>query len=219
MQPHNFNVPNKKNPFVLPDYNTRQLDEPNTGIFHEKTSEIYQCSKKNIRVFLPFLSLVDRTLVARNSVEPITLCPGIFKRSVLNLAKYWIIAGFIKDTHTFLGEFYLPPVTLTQTGKKKQKISKFRNPKKPKVNMVHMNLTGYHNIIIYIMDHFVALHKSVILFRIILVNGLFEYITFVPVLQFIISYCKEANTLTSRFGGHTKVIKGLPGIAIFHNIG
>ena len=40
MQPHNFNVPNKKNPFVLPDYNTRQLDEPNTGIFHEKTLAI-----------------------------------------------------------------------------------------------------------------------------------------------------------------------------------
>ena len=37
MQPHNFNVPNKKNPFELPNYNTYQLDEPNTGIFYENT--------------------------------------------------------------------------------------------------------------------------------------------------------------------------------------
>ena len=52
--------------------------------------------------------------------------------------------------------------------------------------MVHRNITDYHAIIKYIMADFVALQKSYILFRIPLVNGLFEDVTFVPVLNFII---------------------------------
>ena len=54
-----------KNTFELPDYNICWLDELNTGIFHEKTSEMYQCGNNNRIVFLPFIAFIDTILVAK----------------------------------------------------------------------------------------------------------------------------------------------------------
>ena len=79
---------------------------------------MYQCGNNNIRVILPLIDFIYGTLVAHNSVEPITLCPGIFKRSVRNLTKSWPISGFIEFTHNVLVEVEIPQIALSQTGKK-----------------------------------------------------------------------------------------------------
>ena len=93
--------------------------------------------------------------------------------------------------------------------RKGKRNTKVRNPKKPMVNMIHMNLTYYNGIIIYILNDFVALQKSGILFRILPVNSLFYEVTFFPVMQFIISDWTGANTLNVIYSGHTKGIKWL----------
>ena len=82
---------------------------------------MYQCGNNNIRVILPLIDFIYGTLVAWNSVEPITLCPGILKRSVCNISKSWIISGFIEDSHNFLAKVETPQVTLSQIEKKNKK--------------------------------------------------------------------------------------------------
>ena len=116
---------------------------------------MYQWGDKNIRVLLPFIGFIYGKLAAWNSVEPITLFPGIFKSSVCNLSKSWPISGLIEDSHNFLAKVETPQVTLSQIEKKNKKKWQFRNPKKPMVNMIHINLTYYHGIIRYILDDLV----------------------------------------------------------------
>ena len=120
---------------------------------------MYQCVNNNIRVILPLISLIEGTLVVRNSEEPITLYPGIFKGYVLNLSKSWIIASLIEDPHNFLSEVDLTSVTFSQTVQNKQNKPKVGSTKKSMVNIIHMNLTDYHAINTYIMAGFMAHHK------------------------------------------------------------
>ena len=79
--------------------------------------------------------------------------------SVCNIAKSWIISGFIENPHNVLGGVDLPLVTFSQRVNKKQNRSRVRNSKKPKLNMVHINVTNYHAIIRYILADFVKLRK------------------------------------------------------------
>ena len=82
---------------------------------------MYQWGDKNIRVLLPFIGFIYGKLAAWNSVEPITLFPGIFKSSVCNLSKSWPISGFIEFTHNVLVEVEIPQIALSQTGKNNKK--------------------------------------------------------------------------------------------------
>ena len=114
MVTQNFVFPDKHDPTVLPTFDKCRLGENNNGLFckdtdfalkkieyHERSlplnaAEIQQLASSPPKVIIPFQLFIDGTLVARNSVEPISICPGIFNRSVRNLARSWFIMGYIE---------------------------------------------------------------------------------------------------------------------------
>lgn len=160
------------------------------------------------RVVMSFQLFIDGTLVARNSVEPISLCPGIFSRDIRNLARSWFIMGYIEPEVNYVG-------THNQglcAGKSKQQVK----------------LEDYHAIIEYILHDFSLLQEQGFLLKVpvcrkssaterskhnVLRSSFGTgsrkrdcmVVHFFPVLQLVISDCKGANYLAGRYGGHTKV--------------
>jgi len=161
------------------------------------------------RVVMSFQLFIDGTLVARNSVEPISLCPGIFSRDIRNLARSWFIVGYIEPEINYVG-------THNQglcAGKSKQQVK----------------LEDYHAIIEYILHDFSLLQEQGFLLKVpvcrkssqkqaSVANNVIRssfgtgstkrdsmVVHFLPVLQLVISDCKGANYLAGRYGGHTKV--------------
>ena len=96
MAPQNFVFPDKQEPTVLPSFDTCWLGENNTGLFYQDTAfalkkiedherslplnavDIQQLDISPPKVIMPFHIFIDETLVARNYVEPISICPVIF---------------------------------------------------------------------------------------------------------------------------------------------
>ena len=85
---------------------------------------------------MPSRLFIDSTFVARNSVEPISMCPGIFNRSVRNLARSWFVLGYIKPETNICGDI---DERLTR-----------REGKKPQV----IKLDDYHAIMECILNKF-----------------------------------------------------------------
>ena len=83
MSSDNLIFPDPTNPLEPPDYDNTPLGDINTGDYHKIVSQ-KECRIDKSELLLPFLSFIDGTLVANNSVEPIFLCPGIFKREIQN---------------------------------------------------------------------------------------------------------------------------------------
>ena len=109
-----FFSPDKHDPTVLRNFDNCWWGGKNTGLFYKDTDfalnyfednerslplnavGIQQLASSPPKVIIPFQLFIDGTLVARNSVEPISICPGIFNRSVRNLAMSWFIMGYIE---------------------------------------------------------------------------------------------------------------------------
>ena len=192
MQPENFLFPNKDDPFQLPDYDNIKLGDINTGTFHEQSSKKL-CKPGSGRLLLPFVSFIDGTLVARNSVEPISLCPGIFKRQIRNLSRSWFIAGYIEPATNFSGKSNAYKVNSTSMNKEASRIK----------------LNDYHAIISCIMGDFVKLQSNGFVLDLPTLTKGEIRATMVPVMQVVISDCKGADYLTGRFGSHSAKVKGL----------
>ena len=219
MIPDHFIFPNKLDPSELPDFDHCPLGELNTGTFYKRTTESlhkfndyekHRNPSNSVmlppRVVLSFQLFIDGTLVARNSVEPISMCPGIFKRDIRNLSRSWFILGYIEPETNYAG-------TLNAglcRGKNKQQVK----------------LEDYHAIIEYILHDFSLLQEKGFLLKVPVSSNSSTQsrpkvapasfgsgvqkrdsmlIHFFPVLQLVISDCKGANYLAGRYGGHTKV--------------
>lgn len=77
MKPDNFVFPNGLNPFQLPDYDG-PLGEINSGLLHKYTSKLL-CPEGSNKFLMSFLAFIDGAMLKSNSIEPITLCPAIFR--------------------------------------------------------------------------------------------------------------------------------------------
>jgi len=219
MRPENLIFPDPHNPEKIPDFNTMPLGDVNTGIFYQETSnalnEYISFEKRYSEAIGPeeypkipmsFQLFIDGTMVARNSVEPISMCPCIFKREIRNLARSWFILGYIEPECNYVGT-HTPPTTNARG----EQIKK---------------LEDYHAIVGDILADFSKLQTTGFLLKVPVPSvhdkqtfvsteggfgsswdNLSEYRTihFFPVLQLVISDCKGANTLAGRYGGHSKV--------------
>ena len=47
--------------------------------------------------------LLDGTLVSRNSMEPLCVCPSIFNRNIRNLPECWFVMGFVEPSSNLIG--------------------------------------------------------------------------------------------------------------------
>ena len=140
---------------VLPTFDNCQLGENNTGLFYKDTdfalnvfedhkislplnaAGIQQLASSPPKVIMPFQLFIGGTLVARNSVEPISICPGIFNRSVSNISRSWLIIGCIEPDINFSGEI-------------NKRFTRRGSRKKPQV----IKLGDYHAIIRNLLDEF-----------------------------------------------------------------
>ena len=184
MKPENFVFPDGLNPFELPDYDG-QLGEINLGLFHEYTSKLL-CPEGSNKFLMSFLAFIDGAMLKSNSIEPITLCPAIFRHFIRNLDQPWIVAGYIEPECNYIGESTQPDC------------SKHNIPQPIK-------LADYHAIIRRIFQGFRELQKTG--FEIDMPGK--GPCTAVPVLQAVISDCKASDNFTCQYGSHTLKVKGL----------
>jgi hypothetical protein len=200
--PENFIFPDINNPLELPDYDNIPLGDLNTGMFHEMTSKMLNTDGDTNQIVFPFLSFIDGTLVSRNSVEPITLCPGIFKSSVRNLDRSWFIIGYIEPASNYIGKVTVP--SFVRIRGKKKKI-----PTKIKLN-------DYHSIISFCFEGFCELQRTGFYIDLPTTHTdergdriYTRSLVAVPVLQAVLSDTKAGNGFTGRFGSHGENVKGL----------
>jgi len=130
-------------------------------------------------LLLPFVSFINGTLVARNSVEPISLCPGIFKRQIRNLSRSWFIAGYIEPATNFSRKLNAYKVNSTSMNKEAWRIK----------------LNDYHAIISCIMGDFIKLQSNGFVLDLPTPTNGEIRATMVPVMQVGISDCKGLGGL------------------------
>ena len=111
MVPESFVFPNKYEPTVLPCFGNGPSGETNTGLLYKETDCALRKFEDNTiflqidetihqqmnqippELIMPFQIFIDGTLVAINLIQPISICPGIFNRSMRNLAISLFIMG------------------------------------------------------------------------------------------------------------------------------
>ena len=184
MKPENFVFPDGLNPFELPDYDG-PLGEINSGLFHEYTSKLL-CPEGSNKFLMSFLAFIDGAMLKSNSIEPITLCPAIFRRFIRNLDRPWIVLGYIEPECNYIGEPTHPDCSTHNIPQ-------------------HIKLADYHAIIRRIFQDFRELQKSGLEID---MPGKGQC-TAVPVLQAVISDCKAGDNFTCRYASHTLKVKGL----------
>ena len=113
----------------------RKFEDHKRSIQIDKT-RLQQLDRSPPKFIMYFQVFIDSTLVARNSVEHISMCPGIFNRSVRNLARSWFVLGYIKPETNICGDI---DERLTR-----------REGKKPQV----IKLDDYHAIMECILNKF-----------------------------------------------------------------
>ena len=152
MLPEKFVFPNK-----LPCFDNDSSGEINTGLFYKETdcalrkfedheislqldkTSLQKLAQSTPKVIITFHIFIDGTLVTRNAVEPISMCPGIFNRSVHNLDIHWFIMGYIEPETNLFGDI---DERSTRRGGKETQVIK---------------LNDYHAIIRCILEEFISL--------------------------------------------------------------
>ena len=205
-RPQNFIFPNKSDPFEEPDYENIDLGDINTGLFFKQTVKILnQCKEKDLFLF-PVLEFIDATMVKRNSVEPVTLVPGIFNSMTRNLSRSWIVLGYIEPLANVVGD------------KQAYELEDAECVSKSSLQQV-LKLNTYHEMLKHIHSDLVDLQKTGFWLDVPIIPpddtneqyGDWKTVTVlaVPVLQAVLSDTKGANGFTGRVNNHGKNVKGL----------
>ncbi len=204
MQPDNFIFPNGSDPCTSPAWplRNRTFSEVNTGLFYEKLTDEINSSldpeifrRENVMP-MPFLMFIDGTLVSRNSVEPVCICPAIFKRSIRNLPEAWFILGYVEPSSNYVGDI---KTTRKVNGVAIETNSTRKITSKEKLLCFHSQLN-------FILKEFVELQQKGFALDVPISEGLepgHKRITFIPVLQAVIGDCKGADALCGRYGSHS----------------